>query len=107
MGQHMEPYREPCSSMSAEKWRDYCKQAANQPGYVPKTDRPREVKDFKCDRCGMTWSTGMALDGLPHKALVNKCGGVWRGASGEGQPAPVVEVSIQAPPHEYEVDDDV
>ena len=95
--------------MNSETWRDFCDKAANQPGYVPKAARPLELKDFKCDRCGMVWRCGMKLEGEPHRALLNKCNGVWREYAAPSQPGSVVAHGSLPPPlkEEYEVDDTV
>jgi len=81
---------EPCSVMPSETFKAFCLAIANMQGYVQKVDQPRVVKEYRCDRCGMTWGTGMALDGLPHLAILNRCAGIWRKTAGDSQPVPVV-----------------
>jgi hypothetical protein len=88
--------------MTGERWKELCMAAANQPGYVPKTDRPMVLSTFQCDRCEMVWMTGMKLEGEPHKALMNQCGGMWRGYT-----AKAVESSPPPLKEEYEIDDTV
>ena len=69
--------REP---MPASTWKAFCRAVLSQVGPptedAPPVDRP-EFK-FKCTVCGMEFQTGMKLDGIKHKAIQNKCGGIWK-----------------------------
>ena len=93
--------------MDASTWKAFCMAAANQPGYVPKTQKPMVLTTFECDRCRMLWKCGMKLEGEPHRALLNKCGGCWREYAAPRQPGSVVVEGTQQPPlkEEYEIDE--
>lgn len=65
--------------MNDSTWRAFCKAAGDQKnGYVMNASRPVEEHRFKCTLCGMEFTTGIKLDGMWHKAILNKCGGIWR-----------------------------
>lgn len=71
--------RDPGFKMSAETWRAYCTAIMSMKGPAQNADKQeRPERAFKCDRCGKEWSTGMKLDGVKHKAILNECGGIWR-----------------------------
>ncbi len=83
--------------MDSETWKSFCKAAGEQKGYVMATDRPLEANNFQCDKCEMIWRTIMKLEGEPHRALQNKCGGTWR--------AYIHVPTVKAKGEEYEVDE--
>lgn len=68
--------REP---MASSTWRAFCQAIMSQSG-PPMNAAPGERPEFKfkCNVCGMEFQTAMKLDGVKHKALQNKCGGIWK-----------------------------
>lgn len=66
-------------TMSSSTWKAFCQAALSQLG-PPMEELPMDRPEckFKCDRCGMEFQTAMKLDGVVHKALMNKCGGTWK-----------------------------
>jgi transcription elongation factor Elf1 len=87
--------------MSSETWKSFCLTISNMKGYVPQVSQPHVLGTFKCDKCGMEVATGMKLDGILHRAILNACGGCWREQpKGNGSQPPSAE-------GEYEIDDSV
>lgn len=65
--------------MRPETWRAFCQSVLSMVG-PPTAEMPPDRPEFKfkCDRCNMEFQTAMKLDGVLHKALINKCGGTWK-----------------------------
>ncbi len=63
--------------MTSDSWRSYCASIANMPGYQLQHLKPLEETRYLCECCKMEITTGIKLQGKPHKAWANKCGGTW------------------------------
>lgn len=66
--------------MTSEQWRASCQEILDSLSKKTQGIAGPEIRIegvYKCDVCGMEFSTCMKLGGMRHVAIQNKCGGMW------------------------------